>query len=80
MQPDGVPRNDSYIEYIGTLPELTNLTLCFRMFIEHIRSWIPIISYATQNSDNEFLIGKCYLFLYVSYCHCRSNYTIQKNV
>ena len=57
-------RNDTYIQLKETLPELSIISTCFRIFIEYARTWPPIISYALPDSDqygpddNNFLVGK----------------------
>ena len=64
FQTDGFMSNSTYIKYLGTLPELQQLTFCFRMFVEMTRNSPTIFSYATtathesRVSDDEILFSK----------------------
>ena len=35
---------------------------CFRIYIDFLRALVPIVSYATEEDDNELYIGKSNLF------------------
>ena len=50
-------RDDSYIQFKGSLPDLTEFTICMKIFRYHARSFEPYVSYATKDSENELLVG-----------------------
>ena len=58
LQTDGAARIDTGLVYKGTIPTMMSASVCSRMFITQARFWISFISYATKDTDNEFLIGK----------------------
>ncbi|XP_053647998.2 uncharacterized protein [Cherax quadricarinatus] len=59
-QRDGPASISTYLRYLGEIPELGQLTICFRIFLLQARNEIVVISYAKENHDNELYIGFSY--------------------
>lgn len=76
FQPDGVARQDTLLRYRGKVPDLGNITVCFRFRVRQLRELSSIFSYAVVDEPNELLIGRgrCgyffYLFIFFFVCVC----------
>ncbi|KAK7067753.1 hypothetical protein SK128_026843, partial [Halocaridina rubra] len=57
FQEDGPVSNSTFLKYLGIFPELTQLTICFRMYLLQARQEIAVISYSQRDFDNELSIG-----------------------
>ena len=69
LQVSRAHRNDSYIQYRGTLPELIKFTVCMKLFRYHATPYESIISYAIEDSDNELLIGQSLFMIFLQVFH-----------
>ncbi|XP_064091613.1 uncharacterized protein LOC135205179 [Macrobrachium nipponense] len=52
FQESGEPRSDSYAVFPQSLPNLTEFTLCYRLYVFFYRKEIVVVSYAVSDADN----------------------------
>ncbi|XP_045616941.2 uncharacterized protein [Procambarus clarkii] len=57
FQGDGPASINTHLKYLGEVPDLRQLTICFRMHLLQARQEIVVISYAKENYDNELYVG-----------------------
>ena len=60
LQASGQMRNNSFLQYKNNIPKMEKFSLCLRIFIEHYREHIPLVSYATRDYNNELIIGEIF--------------------
>ncbi|XP_037800338.1 neuronal pentraxin-1-like [Penaeus monodon] len=53
----GAASTDTYLKYLGEIPELAQLTFCFRLYLTQARDEIMVLSYAHPEDDDELYIG-----------------------
>jgi len=68
FQEDGMKSTHSYMKYVGeTIPNMTELSFCFR--VKFLRGGYPttLISYAAEDYDNEIHFSElvCYNCLFI---------------
>ncbi|KAK8397292.1 hypothetical protein O3P69_004770 [Scylla paramamosain] len=80
FQEDGIPSTSTYLRYLGTLPHLYQLTVCFRLHLLQARQEILIISYAHENYDNELYLGLSYEKQEVSVVCCQHRWSLDVGV
>ncbi|XP_042875225.1 uncharacterized protein LOC122255321 [Penaeus japonicus] len=57
FQRSGAASADTYLKYLGEIPDLVQITLCFRLYLTQARDEIMVLSYAHPQNDNELYIG-----------------------
>ncbi|XP_069975270.1 uncharacterized protein [Penaeus vannamei] len=57
FQRSGVASTDTYLKYLGEIPDLEQLTFCFRLYLTQARDEIMVLSYAHPEHDDELYIG-----------------------
>ncbi|XP_069188985.1 uncharacterized protein [Procambarus clarkii] len=71
FQADLWPRNDSWLWWQGPpIPTMTQVTFCTHLTLRRLRRMVPLVSYSTLRTDNEFLIvlDTSYSSLYFTCC------------
>ncbi|XP_047502382.1 uncharacterized protein LOC125047881 [Penaeus chinensis] len=57
FQRSGAASKDTYLKYLSEIPDLVQLTLCFRLYLFQARDEIMVLSYAHPENDNELYFG-----------------------
>lgn len=65
FQRSGVASTDTYLKYLGEIPDLEQLTFCFRLYLTQARDEIMVLSYAHPEHDDELYIGNCNILVLV---------------
>lgn len=61
FQRDGKARQDTLLQYRGTLPNLTSVSQCIRVNLQQSRQYNNIFSYAVPDDSNELVFCKDFL-------------------
>ncbi|XP_069989735.1 uncharacterized protein [Penaeus vannamei] len=56
LQTDGVARGDSGLTWRGTFPQMTQVSVCFRVFLLQTRETNYVVSYAIESHSNEIFV------------------------
>ena len=58
LQADGIMTNNSYVQYKGSLPRMSQFCLCFHAFQIRGRDPTVVIDYATEQANSEIIISE----------------------
>lgn len=61
FQRSGAASKDTYLKYLGEIPDLIQITFCFRLYLSQARDEIMVLSYAHPENDNELYFGEYWL-------------------